>query len=346
MLYYILPSFILIVMVSMMYISKLKLKSYATFLFFACFPAILIAVLSGDSGTDKNAYYTWIGNSFNGNIDEVTYEPGFKYLSVLLSYVYPSVYFIIPAIGLLTSIILIKSYSRNKYHLVIFTFLIFPYFYFDMTMNGLRYGLSFALSSLAAYQLSKRKKNSFLFFVFAIFAVSIQYSSFLIVGLIYLSQINFKKVHLLFLIIVGYAVVSLLDVQYFENKVDIYNDISRPSGISGLSPLVLFITIFLLNWYLQKKLSWIYFVILGLEILSFLLSLKSYSGLRFQTLMMFTLLIFIAHFQTAQLFGKRLLAVYFLIACLSLSLKMRNFMNEEKFVETPFIPYEFFWERK
>ncbi|MBA5247417.1 EpsG family protein [Marnyiella aurantia] len=346
MLYYLLPSVILMVMVSMMYISKLKLKSYATFLFLACLPAIVISVLSGDSGTDKESYYGWIGNSFNGNSEKVTYEPGFKYLSLLLSYIYPSVYFIIPAIALLTTLILIKSYSNSKYQLLIFTFLLFPYFYFDMTMNGLRYGLSFALVSLAAHQLSKPKKNSFLFFVFALLAVSMQYSSFLMVVLIYLSQVNFKKIHLLFLVVVGYAVVSILDFEYFDNKVDVYNDISRPSGISGLSPLILFFTVFLFNWYLQKKLSWIYFVILGLEILSFLLSLKSYSGLRFQTLMMFTLLIFIAHFQTVQVLRKRLLAVFFMIACLSLSLKMRNFMNEEKFVETPFIPYEFFWERR
>ena len=346
MLYYLLPSLFLIGMVSMMYISKLKLKSYATFLFFACLPAIFIAVFSGDSGTDKESYYTWIANSFNGNSEKVTYEPGFKYLSLLLSYIYPSVYFIIPTIAVLTSIFLVKSYSNSKYQLLIFTFLIFPYFYFDMTMNGLRYGLSFALSSFAAHQLSKPKKNSFLFFVFGLLAISMQYSSFLIVVLIYLSQVNFKKIHMLFLIVVGYAVISILDFQYFDNKIDVYNDISRPSGVSGLSPLILFSTVFLFNWYLQKKLSLIYFVILGLEILSFALSLKSYSGLRFQTLMMFTLMIFIAHFQTPVVFKKRLLTVFFLIACLSLSLKMRNFMNEEKFVETPFIPYEFFWERR
>lgn len=345
MLFYLLPSLVLIGMVSMMYISKLKLKSYATFLFFACLPAILIAVLSGDSGTDKESYYAWIGNTFNGNIEKVVYEPGFKYFTLFLSYIEPNVYFIIPVISFLTSYLLIVSFSANKWQLLVFTFFVFPYFYFDMTMNGLRYGLSFALATFAAAQLSKEKKNTFLFFVFALLAISMQYSSFIIVALIYFSQVKLKKVHLIFLVVVGYAVANILDFKYFDNKMDVYNDISRPSGISGLSPLILFLTVFIFNWYIQKKLSVIYFIILMLEILSFFLSLKSYSGLRFQTLMMFTLMIFIAHFQTPPVFKKRLLSIFFLIACLSLSLKMRNFMNEEKFVETPFIPYEFFWER-
>lgn len=346
MLYYLVPFFILAIVVCMMYVSKIKLESYSKFLLFFCLPAILIAILSGDSGTDKESYYTWIGYTFNGNMEKVVYEPGFKYFSYSLSLIHPDVYFIIPVIGLITSILLIVSYSSNKWQMLIFTFYIFPFFYYDMTMNGLRYGLSFALASFAAHQLSKKEKNTFLFFVFSVLAISMQYSSFIIVLLIYLSQIKLKKIHLLLIVVFGYAVFSMLDLTYFDNKVDVYKDINRPSGLSGVAPLILFSVIFIFNWFIQKKISFIFFIILGLEVISFIISLNSYSGLRFQNLVIFTLMLFIAHFQEVRAFKKQYVILFFLIGCISISMKMRNFMSEEKLVDTPFLPYEFYWERR
>lgn len=346
MLYYLIPYITLVLPVCMMYISKINLKSYRLFLSFFLLPAILIVILSGDVGTDKESYYSWIGNTFNGNMDKVVYEPGFKYFSYSLSFIEPDVFFIIPTIGLITSIFLILSYSSNKWQLLIFTFFIFPFFYYDMTMNGLRYGLSFALASFAAYNLSKKKKNTLMFFVFSLLAISMQYSSFIIVFLIYLSQMKLKKIHILLFIVFGYALYSMLDFTYFDNKVDVYKDISRPSGLSGIGPLLLFLIIFIFNWYLQKKLSIIFFIIFGLEIISFIISLNSYSGLRFQNLVIFCLMLFIAHFQKINDFKKQYLILFFLIGCISISMKMRNFASEENLVDTPFLPYEFYWERR
>ena len=346
MLYYLIPYLFLAATVSMLYISKIKRKNYTVFLFCVSMPAIFIAVLSGDSGTDKEAYYTWIGNAFNGNMEKVTYEPGFKYLTYLLSFIYPHVYVIIPIIAFLTSCFLIRAYSNSKWQLLIFTFFIFPYFYYDMTMNGLRYGLSFSLASMAALQLTKDKKSSVKFFIYALLAVSMQYSSIIILALIYVSQMRIKKADILLLIVLGYAVFNMLDFTYFDNKADAYKDASSPSGLSGLSPLILFVVIFVFNWLLNKKLHFIFFVLLVLELASFMLSLKSYSGLRFQSLMIFTLMLFIANFQEPPAFRKRMLFAFFLIGIMSFSLKIRNFMSEEKYVNTPFLPYEFFWERK
>lgn len=346
MLFYLFPFFVLAGSTYIMYISKLQLKSYLIFLFFACLPAICIALLSGHSGTDKQSYYTWIDNTINGNIEKVHYEPGFKYFTLFLSFIYPHVYFIIPVVGFLTSCLLILSYSRNKWQLLVFTFYIFPFFYFDMTMNGLRYGLSFALVSLAAHQLSKKNENIFLFFVFSIFAISIQYFSFLIIILIYLSQVQLKNNHLILLCIFGFIVFIFLDLNYFFNKVVGYKDMKSPSAISGLSSLFLFFIIFFFNWFIVKKLHLIFFIMLGLEIASFIVSMYSYSGLRFQHMVLFSLMLFIAHFQESRPFDKRFILIFILIGCLSILLKMRNFRNEDKSVDTPFLPYEFFWERK
>ena len=90
----------------------------------------------------------------------------------------------------------------------------------------------------------------------------------------------------------------------------------------------------------------ILFIILILEVASFILSLKSYSGLRFQNLIIFALLIFISFFQEIEPFRKRYITLFFLIGFLSFGLKIRNFNNEDVDVITPFLPYEFYWERR
>lgn len=327
----------------MTYISKIRLKNYKWILLVALLPAIIIAVISGDSGTDKAYYYSWIYNTFNGNFDKVVYEPGFKYLTFFIAQIYPSEYFVIPIVGVITSIFLILAFSSNKWHLLIFGFFLFPFFYYDMTMNGLRFGLSFAISAYAGKLVLEKKMK--LFLIFGLIAVSMQYSSVIIIILMYFSQIKFKKIHLLLLIIIGYAINNILDFGYLDNKADAYKDLTRPSGISGLSPLLLFLLIFFLNWFLNKKIKTIFFIIFALEIGSFILSLSSYSGLRFQNLFIFTLLIFVAFFQDLQTFKKRYLIFFILIGVMSFSMKVRNFMNEDRDVITPFLPYEFYWER-
>lgn len=341
---YLIPFLFLSLVSSVVYFSRFELKNYLLILFFGLFPAILVAILSGDCGTDKVFYYGWIEDTYNGYFDKVIYEPGFKYLTYAISLIEPNEYFIIPVVGAITTLILLFSFCENKWQLLVFSFILFPFFYYDMTMNGLRYGLSFALCALAAKK--QAQKNTGLFFIFGMLAVSMQYSSIIIIMLIYFSQVRLKKIHLLFLIILGYVIFQLLDFSYFDNKVDIYKDLSRPSGISGLSPLVLFLLIFGLNWYLNKKINNIFFIILLLEIASFLLSLKSYSGLRFQNLIIFTLIIFISFFQEIQPFRKRNILLFFLIGYLSFGLKIRNFMNEDVGATTPFLPYEFYWERR
>lgn len=340
---YLLPFLFLAGVTFMTYVSKLNLKSYKAILFLGLLPAALIAILSGDSGTDKSSYYIWISNTFEGDIDKIAYEPGFKYLTYWLSQIYPSEYFIIPVVGLITTIFLWLAFSDSKWRLIVFTFLLFPFFYFDMTMNGLRYGLSFAISAYAAKLILEDKVKSFFFF--GLLAVSMQYSSIIIIAMIYFSRINFKKIHTVLLIVVVYVLFNVLDLSYFDNKVDMYKDLTKPSGISGITPLILFTLIFGLNWFLNKKINKIFFIIFGLQIASFILSLSSYSGLRFQSLFIFTLLIYIAFFQEIKEFKKRYLIYFILIGFMSFSLKIRNFMNEEKEVTTPFLPYEFYWER-
>jgi len=340
---YLLPFIFLIFGIFTIFNSKYIFKSYKYLLFFLLLPALLVVLLSGDTGTDKASYYVWIAYTFNGNADKILYEPGFKLLTYLLSLIYPHEYFIVPVIGFLTTLFLVLAFSGSKWQLIIFAFLLFPFFYFDMTMNGLRYGLSFAISAYAAKQIVQG--NIKMFLLFGLLAVSMQYSSLIIIILVFLTQVKIKKIFLFMLIILSFALLNFFDLSYFSSKVDAYKDLVRPSGISGLSPLLIFSLFFLLNKCLHKKIDFIFYIIFLLEILSFILSLSSYSGLRFQNLCIFVLLIFMAFFQKTRPFKKKYIVFFLILGVLCFSLKIRNFLTEEEGVTTPFLPYKFYWER-
>lgn len=346
--YYIIPYIFLAFWIVIFVKSKIELKKYTLFLFICTLPAAFIAIFSGDVGTDKGYYYTTIYRTLHWEFSEVNYEFGFKVLNVIIGKVISEdVFVIIPVISTITYLFLIFSFSKNKFQLTVFSFLVFPFFFYDMTMNGLRYGLSFAIAAYASYQLIRNKRTK-LFFILAILATSIQYSSFLILVVIYLSQVKLQRKHLLILILFFGILYKILDFSYFDNKVDTYKELNSPSGISGLSPLVIFVLIFIINYVLNKgnKINKFFYVLLILEVLSFVLSLVSYSGLRFQNLVIFAFLILMANQYEFEKYNGKFIFVFFIVGCLCLGLKIRNFMNEDELVETPFLPYEFYWERK
>ncbi|WP_165764820.1 EpsG family protein [Flavobacterium davisii] len=320
------------------------MKSYFFYLLCCCIPAILIVVLRGDVGTDKGYYKSIIDQTINGDFDSVPYESGFKYLTLFLSQITRDVDVIIAIIGLLTSLFVILSFSKTKYSYLIFIFILFPYFFYDMTMNGLRYGLSFAIAALASQKLKDNK--NVLFYIISFIAISIQYSSFLVIVLIYFNQFKFEKKHLFLIVIALILSFKLLDIDYFDNKVDAYSTLIRPTEISGLSPLFLFIVILLIHNSIAKFKSKYIYLLLVLQIISFFLSMKSYSGLRFQNLIIFTLLIFIVNFtEVPKVIPTKKIFALFFIGIICITLKLRNFMNEDVLVETPFLPYEFYWEK-
>lgn len=346
--YYIIPYVFLAFWMIIFITSKIEFKKLILFLFFCTIPAAFIAVFSGDVGTDKGYYYSTIYRTLNWGFSEVNYEFGFKVLNLVIAEVVSNdVFVIIPIISTITYLFLLLSFSNNKFQLTIFSFLVFPFFFYDMTMNGLRYGLSFAITAYASYQFIRHNRFK-LFFILGFLAINIQYSSLLILLIIYFSQIKLQRKHLFIFVLFFALLYKILDFSYFDNKLDSYKDLNSPSGISGLSPLVVFILIFILNYFLNKenKINKFFYVLLVLELLSFTLSLISYSGLRFQNLVIFALLILMANQYEFEKYNGKFIFIFFLIGCLCLGLKIRNFMNEDELVETPFLPYEFYWERK
>ena len=276
MLFYLLPYLFLLFFGLLFVFSKVNFKSYGWILFFTTLPGILLVILRGDIGTDKGYYQAIIYHTVNGSFEKVNYEIGFKYLTLLIAQINTNENFIIAVVGLLTALITISAFSENRNKAILFVLVIFPYFFYDMTMNGLRYGLSFAICALAAQKIKNKKQIQF--FILAILAMSIQYSSFVILFLIYLFQFRLKPISLVFLVLFVVVLYTIVDVSYLNTKADAYKELTRPSGISGLSPLIVFIILFLTNNFHQSKLSNFFYLLLLLEVGSFILSLFSYSG--------------------------------------------------------------------
>ena len=152
-----------------------------------------------------------------------------------------------------------------------------------------------------------------------------------------------------FILAVLPIITSLLgeNIAYLLDKKDAYTDVYAPSITSGLFPILIFLLLFYLfkkNMY-ALKVPRILYLILILEIISFIIAKFTYAGLRFQNLFLFVLLVFVVqnlnllNFKT---FSKKLI----FISCLSLSLFVKNISTIAPDGISAFVPYNFYWEER
>ena len=176
--YYIIPYFFLL-------LGSLLIKNYnfnksiiILILFTFLFPAILIVILRGNIGTDTLQYLRHFNSlSIQGYID--TFEPGFNYLAALINLFGFKDNFDVAIIGFLIIFLLIKSFSDSKESALLFIYILFPIFFYDLSINTLRAGLAFALSSIALDYLYE--KQNFKFILFTILSIFMQYSAIFII---------------------------------------------------------------------------------------------------------------------------------------------------------------------
>lgn len=316
-------------------------------LFSLLLPAILVVVLRGNIGTDTMQYLGHFKSLDYQSLYIHEYEPGFNILTDFINLFGFNDHIDVGIISALTFYFLYKSYSTSRENILIFIFIVFPIFVYDMTVNGLRYGLSFALSSLAIDKLYK--KNFSAFVLLAFFAISIQYSSLAIIIIFLVFKLNIKYliglaifIFLLVLFGVGFSdkMVYLLDKQ------DAYKDLVSPSITSGLVPLLLFlllqITFFIFSS--TERSNKILVLLLFFELMSFALAKISYAGLRFQMLFLFSLIILIK--QQIDLIEKKntFFVFIFCIGFFGFLSTMKNIVAKVEDVESPYIPYKFFWQ--
>jgi hypothetical protein len=309
---------------------------------FFILPATLISILRGNVGTDTFTYLNYF-RALNLS-DDLKFEPGFEFLSRFLKIFLINERLILSLISFLIILLIVRAFSYTKEQIVLFSILLFPLFFYDMTMSALRYGLGFSISMYSIHNLNRFKFKTAV--ILGLLAIIIQYSCILILSCFFLFKL--KKFYILITICFFSLALFLLNFNfsYFYEKQDFYKDTVSPSATSGLGPLLVFIALTFL-YFLSFKNSGqrkILLLIVIFELLSFLVAKISYAGLRLQMLFLFTLIIFLKEelifLQKKNLFFYSL----FLMGMFSLFLNLKNISLEIENNAYPFLPYKFFWQ--
>ncbi len=346
MLYYIIPYLLLLFGTLLVKNYKLQKQSGIFLLYLFLAPAILLVILRGDIGTDTLQYLRhFAGLSTDYYIN--AYEPGFNILTSFINLFGFNDHFDLAIIALLTTYLLCKSYCDSKESILLFSVLLFPIFFYELTMNTLRAGLAFALATVAIDYLFRKKY--FLFSVLSILAISMQYSAFLIivVFIIFKLRTRYLIALLVFLSLLFTVGLGFLtdNIEYLYNKQDAYKDIVSPSATSGLVPLCLFLLIFssFIAYSSKQRSNNILILIFVLEILSFALAKISYAGLRFQLLFLFTLILFIKQEQHLIVKKESFFRILFILGLIGFLVTLKNITAINEDAEAWFVPYRFFW---
>ena len=346
MFFYVFPY--IIVFVFSIYIYKLKKQKIGAFnLFVILLPALLVAIFRGNIGVDTATYSRYFLDKINQTTESDKFEYGFEKIIDLFVFLNLNITGIFAVIAILTTITLSMTFSGSKNSAILLFLVFFPLFYVDSTMNALRYGLSFSIASLAVDFLIKKKLH---FFVLASsIAISIQITSVVILASFLIARFNWKLILVLSVIISFFlSDISQSILPYLIDKKEAYSLSYSPSKLSGIFPLIFFIILyglFVINVKSTKVFPEIHLFLI-LEVFSFILAKYSYSGLRFQLLFLYALIISIKNgfdfMKSNQTFFKSL----FILSILFFAVFIKNIVTVESDLDSKYLPYEFFWERK
>ncbi|MBB6372535.1 EpsG family protein [Chryseobacterium shigense] len=348
MLFYLFP-YLYITFVSLnLYFSKVKINFWIMLILLI--PALLVVVLRGNVGTDSFFYLALLQDYKLYGESGMKYEPGFEMLGKTIAFLGASPRLGVALIAVISSFILCKIYSRSRNEMILLALLVFPLFFYDFTMNGIRYGLSFCLATLAVDKLYEKKYKQFA--LWGIVAFLIQYSSLLIL-LLFVSVLIKKKYQILFLgVLLVFIVVSPSIFSFFmervSNKSEDYSQLYAPSFVSGMAPLFVVLLMYInFLWFNRKeKYSKLIHIILICEVLSFIFAKFSYAGLRFQGAFMYCMIIYLKNNTKKMDLSWKYTANLFVVSVFAILLFVKNITTVVQDELTPFLPYHFFWEEK
>lgn len=322
----------------------LRRKNTRRWVVAATLPMFALVWLRGTVGVDLPMYVQSIEVIQQSGGYTFLFEPGFEFLILALGHVSSDPMISVKLIATITTLLLLSTKWRtNTAHQVIGLGVI-PYFYLDMTMNGLRYGLAFAimlasLNSLMSTQRSRYASSTLL-------AASMQVSS------LYLSSIlaillkpNWKYIVFTLTLLFG---IALIGSEYFLIKASANSDLSKPGITAGVAPLFLSFLVLTGCWksktILQshrRKLQALFI----LSISTYFVTQISYAGLRFQQLNYFLILLFVIYAsEKSELKGSKIiLATLILTSVISSAFRLNNFQSEAGIGDAPFVPYKFYW---
>ena len=336
MIYYIIPY--LVLLISTPFYKRGESNNNKFYFLLASLPAFIVASFRGNVGTDTHQYLIIINDIINKYKDftDIDTEVLFFYLTKILSIFTENEKIILSIITVLYCTLYFIAFSKNKENILISIFFIFPLFFYDSSMNGIRYGISFAFAKIAfdAMNDDKIKKCFFLL------ALSI---SFHLSGLILFASLSIKKLNAKLLITISLLLIFILyaSKEYLIFKLSAYSSYSSPNPYSGISLLIISTLLLLHTLIFYRNELFIAFFCFSMTLIFFAISIYSYAGLRFIYLLIYCFFIFQIEF--LRLKNRISILNYlsmFLISIICFLIKLRHFILYTD-GDTPFLPYNF-----
>lgn len=321
---------------------KLRIAAIVAFI-----PMFVLIAGRGIVGTDSAVYVQEFDVIRYQGVFASSFEPGFTILVDALNRVFQDPFEILIFLGSATALIMLCAGLFLERSPLFFMTVIMPHFLIDMTMNGLRYGLAFAIVALGAAMLARGRLKAFV--VCCAIATSIQVSSILLaIGLWALIEVRVKT----FLgVAIGLGATLMLLGSHLEDKVSQNADISGLGGLSGIAPLFASLAVVVAIRYSNKAAAnrLALFAVLAMQVASFVIARYYYAGLRLQNVFLFLLYLLVAIMvrRSAYDLSKDRLVAVTLLATMALSSasRLRNFRDDTNGL-SPFNPYYFSSELK
>jgi hypothetical protein len=301
--------------------------------------------LRGNVGVDLPMYVQSIELIQLANGYTFLFEPGFELLILGLSSIASEHATVAKMIATLTTVILFLGKWRTKTAYQVLGLGIIPYFYLDMTINGLRYGLAFAITLISLHGLMANQR--FRYTLTALTAASMQISSLYLTGLLQTLLKPSRNYILLALPII--AIIALIGTDYLFQKATANVGLSKPGMTAGVAPLLLSIIVLIGCWIdnlVRTNNRAKLLILFVLTLVTYGITQFSYAGLRFQQLNYFLVLLFLIYSseQTRRNRSKTLLLALILASILSTAFRLNNFYSEAGIGDAPFAPFRFYWQ--
>lgn len=300
-----------------------------------------VVIFRGSSGTDTQNYIDIISLIQSGQMPNVEY--GFLFIIKNISLLGLEPDTILKVINTLTIFLMILVFRKSKEYIFLFYALFFPLFFFDFTMNAVRSGLSILLITHAYFLFLQKRYQLFVFL--SLISISLHYSSFLVISLLILTNITFN-IRFVFIFLILSSVTTFFLRDRIIDKIIFYASIKSPNILSGVMPLIISTSLFILCISSSKKSNSSYsssIILISIQILFFILAKYSYVGLRLQNLALYSFIIKIPELIN---FNKNTMLATLLIGILCFSGKYRNMHHEYGIGPSPFLPYLFYWQKQ
>lgn len=309
-------------------------------------PMVALVFFRGLVGVDTPVYEQSIDLIRSSGTYTFTFEPLFEYAILLISNQIDDVTVVLAVFSALTTLLFFVGAFQIKQQPYIYAFFLMPYFYLDMTMNGIRAGLAFVIILCGANFLVNGRRKYYV--VFALIAALIHISSALLAVLL-IVLLDQRLRALLWSVGIGFILIIFFE-SYLTEKFYAYQTINIESGSGGLAPLLLS-GLLLVNFYSDKEFrdvsKWQLQVLGVISVATYVITQFTYAGIRLQILNLFLICIFLVSFIDLKKIkiNQKTLFVLFLIGLVGMGFRLRNFYNEAGNGEAPFVPYHFSWER-